>query len=67
MNWRVEDEEALAKAFENLGADVLQAKVMAKQLLKRAVQVAEEQGVSREEALKGLLQKIIDARSDGES
>lgn len=67
MNWRVEDEEALAKAFENLGADVPQAKVMAKQLLKRAVQVAEEQGVSREEALKGLLQKIIDARSDGES
>ena len=67
MNWRVEDEEALAKAFENLGADGPQAKVMAKQLLKRAVQVAEEQGVSREEALKGLLQKIIDARSDGES
>ena len=63
MDWRVEDEEALVKAFEHLGAASPQAEVMAKQLLKRAVQVAEERGISREEALEELLQKIISARS----
>jgi hypothetical protein len=62
MDWRKEDEDALIKAFEQLGAELPQAKVMASQLLKRAVQVAEERGISQEEALAELLQKIIAAR-----
>jgi hypothetical protein len=62
MDWRVEDEDALIKAFEHLGAELPQAKIMASQLLKRAVQVAEERGISQEEALEELLQKIITAR-----
>jgi hypothetical protein len=63
VDWREEDEEALVRAFEHLGAASKQAEVMAKQLLKRAVQVSEERGISREEALEELLQKIISARS----
>lgn len=59
----MEDEEALIKAFEHLGAVSPQAEVMAKQLLKRAVQVAEEKGISQKEALNELLQKIIAARN----
>lgn len=45
------------------GAEEGQAQVMAKQLLKRAEQISEEKGVSKVEALAGLLELVKAGRS----
>ena len=50
--------------FLQLGASSEQAPVMAKQLLKRAEQVAVEQGISKVHAVESLLKKVIEARSE---
>ena len=52
----------LARIFINLGAPEGQANVMAKQLLKRAAQIAEERGISKVEATENLLKQVIEAR-----
>ena len=48
--------------FLQMGADELQSQRMSSQLIKRANQVAEEESISEEEALKKLLQKIIEGQ-----
>ena len=55
-------EKILLRLFEQMGANKSQSQRMSSQLLKRANQVAEEQLISEEEALKNLLQKIIEGR-----
>lgn len=55
--------EQLTQLCETLGAPHEQAAIMAAQLLKRAGQLAEERGVSREAALKGLLEVMIKGRA----
>lgn len=57
-----ENVAALAAAFERMGASAEQAKVMAKQLAKRAVQLAAERGVAVELALQELLEKAAAGR-----
>ncbi|HYC71520.1 MAG TPA: hypothetical protein VEB66_09965 [Opitutaceae bacterium] len=53
----------LATVCERLGAPPAQAEAMARQLLKRAGQIAAERGQSREEALDRLLRLAIQGRS----
>ena len=48
--------------FQQMGADESQSQRMSSQLLKRANQVAEVESISEEEALKKLIQKIIDGQ-----
>ena len=55
-------EKMLLGLFKQMGADELQSQRMTSQLLKRAKQVAEEESISEEEALKNLLQKIIEGQ-----
>ena len=55
-------EKMLQDLFKKMGADVSQSQRMSSQLLKRANQVAEEETISAEEALKKLLQKIIEGQ-----
>ena len=55
-------EKMLQGLFEQMGADELQSQRMSSQLIKRAYQVAEEEAISKEEALKKLLQKIIEGQ-----
>ena len=55
-------EKMLQGLFEQMGADELQSQRMSSQLIKRANQVAEEESISEEEALKKLLQKIIEGQ-----
>ena len=57
------EREQLAQLCERLGAPRLQAQTMAAQLLKRAEQISEERGVTREAALKGLLDVVIKGRA----
>ena len=64
MNMRA-TEKMLQGLFEQMGAGELQSKRMSSQLLKRANQVAEEESISEEEALKKLLQKIIEGQKLG--
>ena len=52
----------IARIFINLGAEEKQADVMAKQLIKRAKQIAEERGISKVEATETLLKQVIEAR-----
>lgn len=54
--------ERVAVILTRLGAEPSQAKVMASQLMKRAGQVAQEQGISEVEALQNLLKQVIEAR-----
>ena len=54
--------EQLTKLCERLGATPTQARTMAAQLLKRAEQIASERGVTREVALKGLLDVVVKGR-----
>ncbi len=61
MNMRA-TEKMLQGLFKQMGADELQSQRMSSQLLKRANQVAEEESISEEEALKKLLQKIIEGQ-----
>jgi hypothetical protein len=54
-----EEIESISRILRNLGAEDEAARVMARQLLKRAGQLAEERSVSRVEALNYLLQVTI--------
>ena len=55
-------EKMLQGLFKQMGADELQSQRMSSQLIKRANQVAEEESISEEEALKKLLEKIIEGQ-----
>ena len=55
--------EQLTQLCQQLGATPTQASIMAAQLLKRADQLVEERGVSREAALKGLLEVVVKGRA----
>ncbi|MDQ8206165.1 hypothetical protein QEH52_01495 [Coraliomargarita sp. SDUM461003] len=52
----------LTQIFINLGAAEDSAEVMARQLLKRAGQIAEERGISKVEATETLLKQVFEAR-----
>ena len=54
-----EEIENVAKLFKNLGAEEKQAEIMAKQLLKRADQLAQERNSSKTEELQKLLEVSI--------
>lgn len=55
--------EQLTQLCERLGAPRAQAATMAAQLLKRADQLVQERGVTREAALKGLLEVVVKGRA----
>lgn len=55
--------EQLTQLCERLGASRVQAATMAAQLLKRAEQIAAERGISRVEALKGLVEVVMKGRA----
>ena len=55
----------VTELFIGLGASGEYAETMARQLLKRAGQIAEEQGISEIEAMETLLKKVIEARQNG--
>jgi hypothetical protein len=54
--------ENLKQLCERLGAQPMQAETMAKQLIKRADQLAVERGIARAEAMKHLLQVLVHGR-----
>lgn len=54
--------EALKQVFIKLGANDMQAQKASMQLMKKADQIAKDRGISSEEALKELLNKIIRAQ-----
>lgn len=56
------DLELISGVFQKLGAPEIQADVMAAQLLKRAIQLAEERNISKVEAVESLLKQVISAR-----
>lgn len=62
----MEDVEQLTKMFEQMGSEPKQAEVMARQLLKRAEQIAEREGIDKLTALSRLLQ-IVKAGREGET
>ena len=53
-------EKMLQDLFNQMGANELQSRRMASQLLKRANQLAEKESISEIEALQNLLKRIID-------
>lgn len=55
--------EKITVICERLGAAPGQAATMARQLLKRADQLAAERGITREAALAQLLQILVEGRS----
>jgi hypothetical protein len=55
--------EQLTRLCESLGASAAQARTMAAQLIKRADQLATERGITRENALKGLLDVLVKGRA----
>lgn len=55
--------EQLVELCQRLGAPPAQAAAMAAQLLKRADQLAVERGLTRESALRGLLEVVIKGRA----
>lgn len=57
------EREQLVRLCEGLGASPAQAATMAAQLLKRAEQIAAERGLSREEALGGLIEIVVKGRA----
>jgi len=57
------EHEQLTQLCERLGASKAQAATMAAQLLKRAEQIATERGISRVEALKGLVEVVMKGRA----
>ena len=57
------EHEQLTALCERLGSPPAQAATMASQLLKRAEQLALERGISRETALKGLLDVVVKGRA----
>lgn len=60
-----QNEKSVAALFEQLGASEERARIMASQLLKRAGQIAEEEGISSVEATERLLRKVFEARQGG--
>lgn len=56
------DVEKIATLCERLGAPPAQAATLARQLLKRADQLATERGITRETALAQLLQILVEGR-----
>lgn len=54
--------EQVSSLFIRLGAEAPQAQVMARQLLKRARQIAVEQNITELEALENLLKQVVEAR-----
>ncbi|PXA04866.1 hypothetical protein DDZ13_02570 [Coraliomargarita sinensis] len=54
--------DQVASLFLRLGADRSQADLMARQLLKRAKQIADEREITELEALENLLKQVIEAR-----
>ena len=54
--------EQVSSLFVNWGADRGQAEVMARQLLKRATQIASERKISEVDALETLLKQVLEAR-----
>lgn len=57
------EHEQLTQLCERLGAPRDQAATMAAQLLKRAEQLAVERGITREAALRGLLEVVVKGRA----
>ena len=57
------EHEQLQRLCERLGAAPAQAAIMANQLLKRSDQLARERGITREVALKGLLEIVVKGRA----
>ncbi|MFP4155989.1 MAG: hypothetical protein ACLFU4_00045 [Opitutales bacterium] len=55
----------VTELFISLGASAEQAETMARQLLKRAGQLAQEQKISELEATETLLKKVVEARQNG--
>ncbi len=55
--------EQLTQLCERLGATPSQAATMAAQLAKRADQLARDRGMSRAEALQGLLEVVVKGRA----
>ena len=55
-------EKMLQDLFKQIGANGLQSKRMASQLLKRANQLAKKESISEIEALQNLLKRIIDGQ-----
>jgi len=54
---------ALRDFFQRLGADASRADIMARQLAKRADQIAAQRGIPREQALAELLRKVAEGRA----
>ena len=54
------EQEQLSKVFEGLGAESKQALIMARQLLRRADQIAAKQNISRVESLKRLMRLCLE-------
>lgn len=54
--------EQVTALFVRFGADAVRAETMARQLLKRSKQVAQERGISETEALESLLKQVVEAR-----
>lgn len=59
----MDDIKQLSRLCERLGAPRAQADTMARQLLKRAEQLAAERGQTREQALERLLRLTVQGRS----
>ncbi len=57
------EHEQLVALCENLGAARSQAEIMAAQLMRRADQLVQERGISRAEAMKGLLDVVVKGRA----
>lgn len=57
------EHDQLTQLCARLGADPAQAATMAAQLLKRADQLAVERSVTREQALKGLIEVVVKGRA----
>lgn len=57
----------MTRFFVGLGAEESSAQVMAKQLLKRAGQLAVERQISYLQATEKLLKQVLEARHGGES
>ncbi len=55
----VQNEDSLTRLCQRLGADEAQARTMARQLLKRSEQIAQDRGIERIEAMHHLLSLLI--------
>jgi hypothetical protein len=59
----VSEHEQLVELCRRLGASAQQAEAMARQLAKRADQLAAERGVTRVDAMKYLLEVVVKGRA----